>query len=111
MARETFTWFPESASELDETPKVNVVKYGDGYEARFTEGVNTLAQTWVLKFTDKRAVALQVRAFLKRQGAVLSFIWTNPFGEQGIYVCDKWTSSADRGKLTVSATFRQVFEE
>lgn len=111
MARETFAWFPDAASECSEAPSVNITKFGDGYEARVSNVINDNPQSWNLKFTKLRPEALLIRGFLRRQGARLSFTWTNPFGEVGNYVCDKWSTSPDRGKVQVTATFREVFEE
>lgn len=111
MARETFTWFPDVASECSEAPAVNITKFGDGYEARIANVINSNAQSWSVKFTKGRAEALLIRDFLRKQGAIQSFLWANPFNETSKYVCDKWSTTPDRGKITISAVFREVFEE
>lgn len=111
MSKETFGWWPDAASEASEEPRVNVTKYGDGYESRTSDTINTNPGTWTLTFTKGRAEGLEIRAFLRARGALEAFIWTNPFGETGTYVCRKWKFVPDRGKLTGSATFEQVYEQ
>lgn len=110
MAQQTFSWFPDQASQLDEAPRVRVTKFGDGYESRTPEGINTIQMKWSLTFTRGRDEALAIRDFLRDHGASLSFAWTNPFEELGSYVCRSWKTSPDRGKISVTATFEQVFE-
>lgn len=111
MALQTFPWFPDTEGSEEHEPKVQVTKFGDGYEARAAQGMNSDPATWPLSFTRGGAEALAIRAFLKARGAVEAFNWTNPFGETGTYVCDKWTVKRKGGDvLEISATFRQVFE-
>ena len=112
MIATTFTWFPDIASENSEDPAVNVTKFGDGYEARVSNVINVTAQKWSLTFTRGRASGecQAIRTFLKARRGVESFNWTNPFGEAGVYVARKWTSTSNEGGLTVKVTFEEVFE-
>lgn len=112
MARETFGWFPDSASECADAPAINVTKFGDGYEARFADNVNVNRQSWTLTFTKGRVAGegLAIRNFLRRHEGRLSFIWKNPFEETGFYVARTWKAKSDRGEVIVTATFEQVFE-
>lgn len=113
MARLTFTWFPDSAGEATEEPSVNVTKFGDGYEARTSDTLNVTKQNWQLTFTKGRAggEGEAIRAFLKARRGVESFIWTNQFNETSFYVCRKWTFKSDRGEVSVTALFEEVFEQ
>lgn len=112
MAKLTFGWFPDVASENTEEPAVNVTKYGDGYEARMTDTINVNRQSWRLTFTRGRlsGECQLIRNFLRARRGVESFLWTNPLGELGVYVGRKWTTKSDRGEITVSVTFDEVFE-
>lgn len=112
MARETFGWFPDTASEGADSPAVNVTKFGDGYEARFADNVNVNRQSWAVTFTTGRNAGqgLLIRAFLRRHEGRKSFIWTNPFGETGYYIARSWKAKSDRGEVIVSTTFEEVFE-
>lgn len=110
MARLTFDLFPDVSSEVEEKPNVNVTKFGDGYEARMGDSINTTPQKWSLTFTRSRDVCVAARNFLKARGAVESFIWTNPLNETGIYVCRTWKLKTDMGKAVLTADFEEVFE-
>lgn len=110
MAATTFGWFPDAAAEATEEPKVTVTKLGDGYESRMANTINSSPESWSLTFTKTRTEALAIRAFLRARGASQSFNWTTPFNETGTFVCRKWKCVPDRGKLTISCTFEQVFE-
>jgi phage-related protein len=113
MARQTFTWFPDVASENSEEPSVNVTKFGDGYEARTSDTLNVIHQSWRVVFTKGRNAGegLAIRNFLRARRGVESFIWTNPLGETSFYVARKWTTKSDRGEVTVSTQFDEVFEQ
>lgn len=112
MARQTFTWFPDVASENSEEPSVNVTKFGDGYEARTSDTLNVTKQSWRVTFTKGRngGEGLAIRNFLKARRGVESFIWTNPLNETGYYVARKWSTKSDRGEVTVNTVFEEVFE-
>lgn len=113
MAKRTFGWFPDVASEASEEPAVNVTKYGDGYESRTSDTMNVNRQNWRVTFTRGRASgeSLAIRQFLQDHQGKDSFLWTNPFGELLTVVARKWTAKSDRGEITVSTTFEQVFEQ
>lgn len=112
MTRETFGWFPDSAAETTEAPAVNVTVFGDGYEARTTDNVNVNRQSWKVVFTKARqsGEAQAIRAFLRARAGKESFIWVNPLEEQGFYVARTWQFKSDRGELTVTTQFDEVFE-
>lgn len=112
MARQTFTWFPDVASEVTEEPSVNVTKFGDGYEARTSDTLNVIKQSWRVTFTKGRNAGegAAIRNFLRARRGVESFIWTNPLNETGFYVARKWTTKSDRGEIIVNSQFDEVFE-
>ena len=105
---DTFTWKPATGASLELEPSVEVAKFGDGYEQRLGYGINTQMDKWSLKFPVE---PLSVHAFLKTQGGQQSFLWTNPVGVSGIYVCRKWKLTHVGGDVyEVSADFEQVPE-
>lgn len=108
----TFTYTPDYGASYEIKPNVRVTKFGDGYEQRQANGLNTQAKTWKLKFSlrsDTEASA--IISFLSSQGAVSSFDWTDIYGGAGKYVCRSWEQVKDRHNLnTIVATFDQVFE-
>lgn len=108
----TFQWYPDIASDNSETPSVNVTKYGDGYESRVANTINVTPQSWTLTFSRGRlsGQCQAIRAFLRGRRGVEAFNWVNPFGEPGVYVARKWSSTSNEGYLTVKVTFEEVFE-
>lgn len=108
----TFTYTPDFGAAFEVKPNVRVTKFGDGYEQRQANGINTQPKTWNLRFsirTDTEANAIE--AFLAAQAAVSSFDWTDINGAAGKYVCRTWNRVKERYNLnTITATFEQVFE-
>lgn len=108
----TFTYTPDFGATKKLQPKVNSISFGNGYEQRARNGLNTNPQTWDLSFsnrTDTEAEAID--AFLTARGGVESFDWT-PYNESaGKYVCKEWSKSIDGfNRNAIQATFLQVFE-
>lgn len=108
----TFTWFPDVGGKSECSPKVSAIKFGDGYEQRVPNGINTLPENWTLTFTRTNSESLEILAFLKARGGHESFAWTNPNGEAGTYVCRNWTYDRKNGEgvMQVSCLFEQVYE-
>lgn len=108
----TFTYTPDFGASYEVKPDVRVTKFGDGYEQRQANGLNTQPKKWTLKFSlrsDTEAAAIV--SFLSTQGAVSSFDWTDIYGTAGKYVCRGWTEVKERNNLnTINAMFEQVFE-
>jgi len=108
----TFTYTPDFGASYELKPNVRVTKYGDGYQQRQANGLNTQPKNWTLKFslrTDAEANA--ITSFLSTAGGVNSFDWTDVDGYSGKYVCHSWSRSKDRYNLnSISCAFEQVFE-
>lgn len=113
MAKPVFTWLPEFSASNSEEPAVNVIKFGDGYETRFSDAINVNRQNWSLTFSERRTpgATSAIRAFFRARRGVESFTWTSPFGETGTYVARKWTTTTEQGYITVKVTFEEVFEQ
>lgn len=108
----TFTYTPDFGATKKLQPKVNSISFGDGYEQRARNGLNTNPQSWDLAFsnrTDTEAEAID--DFLAARGGAESFDWT-PYNESaGKYVCKEWSKSIDGfNRNTIQAIFLQVFE-
>lgn len=110
MTVPTFTWLPDIDSRLACEPTVSVTKFGDGYEARAANGINSQPDKWSLTFTRSREESSEILAFLRERGAIKSFVWVNPLGETGAYVCRAWDVTSKRGMLQVMCDFQRVFE-
>ena len=109
----TFTYTPDFGAKAAYKPKVRVVAFGDGYEQRQADGINTRAQVWDLTFANRTTTETgNILAFLEARNAVEAFDWTPPNESTAIrVVCREWNKSVDRNNLnTVTAQFQQVFE-
>lgn len=111
MARQTFTLLPTFESEASMKPEVTVTKFGDGYEARQGNGINFKKEVWDLTFDGVSAPVEAANDFLVARGAVESFYWMNPRGVTLTVVCDEWSIKRYPGYRTLTAQFRQVFEQ
>lgn len=114
MARQTFTWKVNSTWSSEEEPKVLSIKFGDTYEQRIGNGINTQPNKFSVSFTGSYTVALAIRAFLRDKAGVSSFIWVNPYNESGFYIARKWSFKrevSDSGGLyTIETMFEQVYD-
>jgi phage-related protein len=110
MATQTFTWFPDTASQRKVKPSVLINKFGDGYEQRVANGINTQPDAWTLTFTKLRADALTLITFLQARNGVESFNWQNPYRSTNTYICREWSSTSEAGYVTITCSFEQVFE-
>lgn len=108
----TFTWTPTNGVRQKTTPRVRRIKFGDGYEQRTADGINTKSETWDLAFvglTDAEADAID--AFLTARNAVEAFDWVTPAGDAIKAVCDDWGRDFSQYDVnTISATFRRAYE-
>jgi len=106
-----FSWLPTSTPVINKNPRVLRVSFGDGYEQRAGDGINSIITDWDLTFKGKLSDILAIDAFLTLKAGVSSFTWT-PFGFSEIkVVCDSWSQpliSANASSIT--AKFRRVFE-
>ena len=94
-------------------PNVRTVRYGDGFESRFTMGLNQDPKTYSLTFQVSETDADTIETFLDARAAdFASFDFTPPGeGSSSKFVCETWSKSIPYlNRATIQATFRQVFE-
>jgi len=94
-------------------PNVRKVRYGDGFESRFTMGLNQDPKTYNLTFQVSETDADTIETFLDARAAdFASFDFTPPGeGSSSKFVCDTWSKSIPYlNRATIQATFREVFE-
>lgn len=108
----TFTATPDNGASADLKPNVRAIKFGDGYEQRQGNGLNTMAKVWPLTFSLRSDVEKDyIKDFLEARAGVESFTWVDIDGDTGKYVCRSWNIRKDRFNLnTITAKFEQVFE-
>jgi phage-related protein len=93
-------------------PRVLKNAYGNGYEQRVGDGLNTVAEKWTVAWQGIAwSECLAINTFLKAQKGYLPFLWTPP-GEAPLQVkCESWSREKTSGTTgNVQATFEQVFD-
>ena len=84
---------PDKALTRQSTPRVLVANFGDGYEQRIADGINTLNEIYNLTFATRLKEDIDdIVAFLDGKGGVGSFplilpdsnVTSNPAGPAGI---------------------------
>lgn len=100
--------------QLEKTPRVRTIKFGDGYEQRVQDGINHNPQKWNIAFTQKSDSDVDtVYDFLEARGGVEYFLWT-PRGEQSArkFVCRAWKRTFDHYTAVQGINFvlEEVFE-
>jgi len=109
----TFEFTPDFGSQANYKPRVRMAQFGDGYQQRVADGINTSPATWPLAFTNRDDTERDgILSFLVARNGVESFDWTPPFGGASIKVtCAEWDWTPARFNVnTITATFMQVFE-
>lgn len=112
-------WWPTLPVQVKRSQRLDVAKYGDGYEQRTLNGINTATASWDLTFQSRPEwVLLEMDAFLELQKAQ-AFPFLEPVtGKIFSVFCDEWSISWDfrrgpRGDRvaygTLSATFRLAY--
>ena len=112
MATFPTTPTPDQGASKEVKTRVKSMKFGDGYENRVGDGINTVSQDWSLQWTLRtKAEITSLDSFLEAQLGVYWFFWTSPLGVQKKYKCGTWTPSYNHdGDCSMSAKFEQVFE-
>lgn len=109
-----WVWVESPGTSLDEEPRVRAAKFGDAYEQRAPDGLNSLAQMWPLQFNDvDNAIAEEMINFLRDKNGVTAFSYVPLWSTLTIRViCRSWRRSqgSQYGMSSISARFEQVFE-
>lgn len=105
----TFTHPASKGSRSESNPRILSNKFGDGYEQRIGDGINTLLPVWQLQFnTLSQSDANSIVSFFESHAGVTAFDWTPPTGSAGKFVCKTWTITPDGMIFDISATFEKV---
>ena len=104
---------PTYGIQKSSAPNVRKVQFGDGYESRFTMGINQNPKVYNLTFEVSETDSDTIETFLDARAAdFASFDFTPPDeGSSSKFVCETWSKSIPYlNRATIQATFRQVFE-
>ncbi|MDP3322640.1 MAG: phage tail protein [Hydrogenophaga sp.] len=106
-----FTWQPAYNASVTKAPRVNTAVFGDGYQQRTADGINTTLQAWQLTFQLAKTDIDAIDAFLVSKGGVASFTWTPGTGAEIKAVCREWSRNMISPRAeSLSAKFEQVIE-
>jgi phage-related protein len=109
---------PDRGQKRNNKPRVFVANFGDGYEQRIANGINSLEQTIDVAFTTRpKADIDDIVAFFESKGGVTNFNFTlsdsNAGGSEETIkvVCDTWDQTwVYDDYYTLNAQFRRVYE-
>ena len=110
---------PDKGFNRQSEPKIFKAEFGDGYEQRLANGINNLAESYSLSFSNRTKEEIDdITAFFANKGAVTAFTFTIPdsndggSGETAVKViCDSWSQSYRFGDFySCTAQFRRVYE-
>jgi phage-related protein len=99
LAKPDFIWTPSYASQLQLKPAVNVVRFGNGYEQRVPDGINSNQLRFNLNFEGRDSnEARAIAHFLHKRKGSEGFFFNAPFpynfdGSQLYpkrFVCEEW---------------------
>jgi len=70
---------PDRGLSTDQSARVHMANYGDGYEQRVAAGINNLPESWSLTWNNRsNADANKVIKFLEDEAGVTAFDWYPP---------------------------------
>jgi len=112
---------PDKSLKRSSKPKIHLATFGDGYEQRLADGINSVKETYSVSFaTRPKADIDDIVAFFESKQGVTAFDFTIPDSngsEAGgtettiKVVCDDFDISYDYGDFySASAKFRRVYE-
>jgi phage-related protein len=103
-----FPYVPDYASPLEETPRIRKAQFGDGYEQRTADGLNTILQKWSVKFNVRpRADADEILAFFRALGGTTPFEFVVPYSDWSVVAEQFGTGDGTRTQFQLQ---RQVLD-
>jgi phage-related protein len=109
-----FFWIPSYAPSIESEPKVDVIKFGDGYEQRTPQGLSTNLLKLDVSF-DKRdeAETAAISHFLHARGATEAFAFMppSPYASMKKFVCRSWgVTMTFQNNYVIKGAFEEVVE-
>jgi phage-related protein len=108
---------PDKGLTRSSSPRVLVARFGDGYEQRIANGINSIDESFNVTFNNRTKEEIDdITGYLGSLNGVTAFSYTIPdsnnSGETTIkVVCDTFTQNYSYNDFySASATFRRVYE-
>lgn len=114
IEKPSFVWKPSYNSRTNNEPRIREIKFGDGYEQRSSDGINSNLLNFNYVF-DKRDEdeTLAICHFLDQRGGKESFVFTppKPYGLAKLFKCRTWEEGYDfYDNHVINANFVEVPE-
>ena len=107
-----FMWIPNYNSPVQSTPKVRVIKFGDGYEQRSADGISNNLLVFELHFDLRRTKeAAAMTHFLNLRAGKEAFLFTppSPYATLKLFKCAQWTNTmVFYDNYSISAQFEEI---
>jgi len=109
---------PDNTMRRESTPQVLTAFFGDGYEQRASNGINSLREDYSVQFSTRQKSEIDnIINFFDDKKGITAFNFTvpdtNSLGNESTIkvVCQNYTTSFDNSNFySCSATFRRVYE-
>ncbi len=106
---EIFNWPVKPGMKTDFSPRTKSVQFGDGYEQRKPDGLNSHLEKYSVSLSLRPEKAKQALVFLRRHRGVKSFLFQPTKSEPAVVVvCKKWSSDLGSTRTSISAEFEEV---
>ena len=111
-AKPYFFWIPSYNLTVNNSPRVRTIKFGDGWEQRMADGLNSTLLQLDVSFDNRDLYeAGAILHFLDQRAGVESFFFypPDPFTAKKLWVCDSHSLVINYyNNYTIKATFREV---
>ncbi|WP_290889364.1 phage tail protein [Arenimonas sp.] len=107
-----FDWAESRSTSVEESPRVQETRFGDGYVQATPDGLHPQEQTWDLVFDQvDDSIGDDIVSFFRARQGVELFDWTPIWGPAIRVVCKRWRRTrVDLGISTITATFERRYE-
>jgi phage-related protein len=112
MALAVYDWVESNSSAVTVKPRTVSIQYGDGYEQRAPDGINTRTEQWTVlhNMTDPQ-IAMDIDAFLTARNGVEAFEWWPRWATAAIKVkCTSWNLVHREQGVIAAVDITAVFE-
>ena len=107
-----FFWTPSYSSNINSTPKVKSIKFGDGYEQRIRDGINSILLEIDIGFENRDIdEATAITHFFHEKESTKSFLFvpSPPYNLIKKFVCRSWNNRNEfYNNHTITAKFEEV---
>ncbi|SNY70875.1 phage tail protein [Pantoea sp. GL120224-02] len=105
----TFSWKVRPGMRTEREPRVQTIRFGDGYEQRRADGINGVQSRYSIMLSGPHATMQAVDDFLSQHGGVSAFLWQPP-GQPApaIFICRRWSAVRMAKRTEITGEFERV---